>query len=77
MAAELPHRRQTTNFGTARHFHTQTRCHPEPQAKDLRLFLRMKLRRNFRLGDNPPVKPPGTSFSHPGTVILSAAKDLP
>jgi hypothetical protein len=47
------------------------------QSKDLRLLLGVFRWRYFRIGDNPLVKPPGTSFSHPGTVILSAAKDLP
>jgi hypothetical protein len=28
------------------------KCHPEPQAKDLRLLLRVSKRRYFRVGDN-------------------------
>jgi hypothetical protein len=52
----MAHQPSTTRTATCST--TPTRCHPEPQAKDLRLFLTLSLsRHNFRIGHYSPTTP--------------------
>ena len=49
---QLTSRRGFANNPVGDTFRYSDSCHPEPQAKDLRLPLRVSVWRNFRFGDD-------------------------